>query len=365
MGGQRRHGPHRTARGPAPRCAARVDRPGRPGCRGAPAAPRGAAPLDGLALLGERAALGGLARGGADLLWRRGPSGARARDGWLAVSLARPEDVAALPAWLGRDVTGDDPWPIVLRGRGRPCRPPHSTSKAHSWGCPFAAVGSVGRPSRCAFDLPVGARRIGRGPPGSPARAERSRWSTSPRCGPVPSVASCWPRRAHGSIKVESTGRPDGARRGPARFFDLLNGAKALGGAGPGLRPPAGASCGRLMGAADVVIESARPRALEQMGIDTQRGLWGKARAPWCGRRSPATGVSPGRRQRVGFGDVAAAAGGLVAGDARGPASWPTPWPIPWPALVTAAAVLEALGAGGAGSSTPPWRPWPPPSPGP
>ena len=27
-------------------------------------------------------------------------------------------------------------------------------------------------------------------------------------------------------IKVESTGRPDGARRGSARFFDLLNGEK-------------------------------------------------------------------------------------------------------------------------------------------
>ena len=49
----------------------------------------------------------------------------------------------------------------------------------------------------------------------------------------------------------------------------------------------------------------------------------------------------------MGFGDVAAAAGGLVAGDAQGPCFLADAVADPLTGLVTAAAVLEALGAGG------------------
>ena len=56
--------------------------------------------LDAGALLGERAACSGFARNGAtsaggscELL--------RCSDGWIAVNLARADDVALLPAWLG------------------------------------------------------------------------------------------------------------------------------------------------------------------------------------------------------------------------------------------------------------------------
>jgi len=58
--------------------------------------------VDAVALLGERAAIGGLTRhsptscGGATRL-------VRAADGWLAVALPRPEDRELLPAWLGLD----------------------------------------------------------------------------------------------------------------------------------------------------------------------------------------------------------------------------------------------------------------------
>ena len=55
--------------------------------------------LDPLALLGERAALMGL--------WRRGTTSCGGscrlfpvRDGWLAVSLPRAEDMDLVPAWL-------------------------------------------------------------------------------------------------------------------------------------------------------------------------------------------------------------------------------------------------------------------------
>ena len=67
---------------------------------------------DVLGLLTERAAMLGLTRrgnvscgGSARLL--------RSRDGWVAVTLARPEDNEAVAAWLECDADPDDPWPVV------------------------------------------------------------------------------------------------------------------------------------------------------------------------------------------------------------------------------------------------------------
>ena len=146
-------------------------------------------------------------------------------------------------------------------------------------------------------------------------------------------------------IKVESTGRPDGARRGPAAFFDLLNGAKrsvALDlASAPGRR-----QLRAVVGAADVVIESARPRALQQMGIDALEVLRGP-RSPRVWASITSHGRGPGRCQRVGFGDVAAVAGGLVAGDEAAPCFLADAVADPLAGMVTAAAVLEALSAGG------------------
>jgi crotonobetainyl-CoA:carnitine CoA-transferase CaiB-like acyl-CoA transferase len=129
-------------------------------------------------------------------------------------------------------------------------------------------------------------------------------------------------------VKVESVGRPDGARADDTGFFDLLNHGKAsvaLDLAGPDLRS--------LLAAADVVIEGSRPRALRQLGLDAEALLGGRGPRVWVsitghGRADPMA-------QRVGFGDDTAAAGGLVLLDERGPV------------FVAAAAVTERLAAGG------------------
>ncbi len=235
--------------------------------------------LDGLALLGERAAVGALSRRGA-ISCGGGTRLVPARDGWLAVSLARPEDVAALPAWLGRDVSGDDPWPIVYEvAAAMPVAA--LDEQAALLGLPFAAVGSVGRRAPSAFDLPLTATPTGTGHGVSRPAADvtvvdlSSLWA-GPLCGQL--LAEAGAR----VIKVESTGRPDGARRGPARFFDLLNGVKTS--VALDLASVAGRrDLGRLLAAADVVIESARPRALEQMGIDSSEVLGRPRRTPGLG----------------------------------------------------------------------------------
>ena len=144
--------------------------------------------LDGLALLGERAALAGLSRGGT-ISCGGGARLVPAQDGWLAVSLARPEDLAALPAWLSRDVTGDDPWPTVHEVVAT--MPTAALdAQAALLGLPIAAVGSVGpghsAPSTCP-SAPVGSG----GTAEPPGRSERSRSSTFPPSGPDPSVVSC------------------------------------------------------------------------------------------------------------------------------------------------------------------------------
>ena len=91
--------------------------------------------LDAMALLGERAALTGHTRHGSVAV-----GGAcemlRAADGWIALNLARADDVALLPAWLDGDI--DDPADSgrhAARPR-RAARPVHSSRGARSSGWP-------------------------------------------------------------------------------------------------------------------------------------------------------------------------------------------------------------------------------------
>jgi len=299
--------------------------------------------IDGLALLGERAALGDLSRGGA-ISCGGGARLVPGRDGWLAVSLARPDDVAALPAWLGRDVPDDDPWPTVCDAVA--VAPVAALDeRAGLLGLPCAAVGSVGPCAHPVFDLPVEALQAGRGHAGGPPPVEEMRvvdlsslWA-GPLCGQLLAVAGA------DVIKVESTARPDGARRGPARFFDLLNGAKRS--VALDLTLTAGRrDLERLIASADVVIESARPRALAQLGIDLE-DILSRPGGPWVWASITSHGRRPAQSQRVGFGDVAAAAGGLVAPDGDGPCFLADAVADPLTGLVAAAAVLEALKVGG------------------
>lgn len=111
-------------------------------------------------------------------------------------------------------------------------------------------------------------------------------------------------------VKVETPQRPDGARRGNPDFYRLLHaGHRSV------VLDPA-TSRGRraladLVGAADIVIEASRPRALAGFGLDAEAAV--AAGTTWVsitayGRAS----------DRVGFGDDVAACGGLVARDHDG-----------------------------------------------
>lgn len=303
--------------------------------------------VDGPALLAERAALTGATRRGATTLGGAGRL-LRASDGWVAVSLPRPTDLELLPAWLGlpAPVDGSVPWPAVaasvarapgtalvaagqelglavapvpargtapadeqLDARGQP-RPP----------APFLVDGGAPTARPPAHELvrprPIASRRV----------VDLSALWAGPLCTALLAAAGA------DVTKVESTTRPDGARAGDPGLFALLDAGKAN--AVVDLDHPAGREALRRRCAeADLVVEASRPRALDQLGV--------ARRAPWLsitayGRTGPWS-------QWLGFGDDAAAAGGLVAWDDAGPVFVADAVADPATGLFAAAAALATL----------------------
>lgn len=228
-------------------------------------------------------------------------------DGWLAVNLPREDDLDAVPALLGQEPSGDA-WSQLTAGvRHRTALEVVETGQL--LGVPIAVVPTEwradeqrqvrGRTDRAVGTLTSGARdRVW---PAAPVVVDL----TSLWAGPL--AGHYLARAGARVIKVESIHRPDGARVGTPAFWRRLNGAKEL------VELDFSSAVGRgelaaLIDQADVVIEASRPRALEALGVDAAAQV--ERGCTWCsitgyGRSGP-------WRNRVAFGDDAAAAGGLV-----------------------------------------------------
>jgi hypothetical protein len=298
--------------------------------------------LDPLALLAERAALLGLRRRGTT------SCGGAARllpcaDGWLALSLARRDDVELVPAWLGLEAApDDDPWPAVRAAVGGRSSADLMAAAA-GLGLPVGAVPTAPDGADRGDDLPVTWRRVDGAPIDARVGVDGLR---------VVELASLWAGPLCGSlladlgaevVKVDSTGRPDGARAGDPAFFALLNAGKQE--VAVDLGDPAGREELRvLVAGADVVIEGSRPRALRALGIDADEQLGDGPRA-WIS--ITAHGRDGDAGLRVGFGDDAAAAGGLVTWEDGAPRFCADAIGDPVTGLVAAAAALEAVARGG------------------
>ena len=300
-------------------------------------------------LLAGRAALAGFRRrgrvsagGSARLL--------RAADGWCAVNLSRGDDVEAVPAIIGllgeAGVAGGG----GLAGRGAGARPGLGLGlgrrvfggrlRRRRWGrgrrrwrrrpscsgCPRARCRLGGRRAGGVW---AGGGRGGRsGVSGSavsggwaPGRVSRI---AAPSAGArlagavVVDLSSMWAgplcARLLGLagadvIKVETPGRPDGARAGERRFFDWLHGGHRS--VVVDFRSESGRrALGALLAVADVVIEASRPRALAQLGLAPEMVPHREGQV-WLS----ITGYGRGdlaASELVAFGDDAAVAGGLV-----------------------------------------------------
>ena len=263
---------------------------------------RSIAALEGATLLCERAMLGGMlipgrtsAGGGCRLFDAVGDI--------VAINLARPADRELLPALFETDaldphdheaiadrIAHSDAAALVRRGR--------------SMGLAIASLReALPSPATPCIELTAG----------RPATATRGK---SPR---VLDLSSLWagPLAAHllwlaGAevVKVESRTRPDSGRSGDERFYALLNQGKAS-----VVLSFTDATDRRallsIIASADIVIESARPRALLQLGIDAAQLVRSTPGLVWLSITGHGAEGEAG--EWVGFGDDCGVAGGVSA----------------------------------------------------
>lgn len=345
----------------------------------------GAPEVDGARLLSERAELLVLRGRG-----RISPNGScrmvRAADGWLAVNLARPDDLRMLEAWLETPAAGiaEAAEAADLAETARAADTAGATGAVPAGG-PWTPVLAGAVDAACAgrgaselagraglMGLPVAVV------PPDPARASdeqsRGRWAAFP---PAPWHIAQSPDRASGRdpgvplvvdlsalwagplcahllhrvgcevVTVESEARPDPSRTAAPEFHRRLHDghrseAFDLTSAGDRER------LGVLLASADVVVEGSRPRALDQLGLGPAVVLGRSPSTVWVsitgyGRTGPWA-------DRVAFGDDAAAAAGLVARNPTGaPLFCGDAIADPLTGLHAAVAALAMLAAGRGG----------------
>jgi len=257
----------------------------------------------------------------------------RCSDGWIALSLARPEDFAALPALLGSGVGEGDAWETVEASLAS-ATAAAAVERAGLLGLACAGVGERAQQASTIRVESLGAAKPT--PVTNLVVANLGSLWAGPLAADV--LARCGARL----ITIESTSRSDGARAWP-QFFDGLHGrceSVALDFTDEGDRHRLAALLQRV----DVVIEGSRPRALAQLGID--------ARAMTCsGPRIWVSITGHGRDDahafRIGFGDDAAAAGGLVGWVNDEPRFVADAVADPITGLATAATVVQLAASGG------------------
>lgn len=244
--------------------------------------------------------LTGLGLGARELLARDAPGGLAApgrfsanrhcgllqvRDGWVALNLARADDVELIMA-LADDA--HDPWDAAARLAAQDDAAAFR-DRAIEWQLPVALPGEA-----APLDLvPLSPVRV-------PARVlDMSALWAGPLC------AGLLARMGAQVLRIESLGRPDPTAQGSPGLDARINGGKqrlAL-----DLRDADGRR--RLfdeVARADVLVTSARPAALARLGLQPDRF----PHLTWVA--ITAHGFSGDAAMRVGFGDDCAVAGGLL-----------------------------------------------------
>lgn len=221
----------------------------------------------------------------------------------VALCLARAQDWASLGALTRSDRDLGD-WPAVVDEVAR-----HDAADLVEQGVLLGMA--IARPGETATSRVGPAMVVRRGSPGPGRPLSGLRVVDLSALWAGPLCARLLGGLGATVVKVEDPRRPDGARLGDARWYHQLHSGQLA------VTAELGNQAGRprlqaVLSWADVVIEGSRPRALAQHGIDA---------ADWVERGVIWVSITGhGRREqghRIGFGDDAAVAGGLVsaAGD--------------------------------------------------
>jgi hypothetical protein len=253
----------------------------------------------------------------------------QAADGWAAVNLARPDDLAAVPALLA--LLGSPDEPRGLHAAARRATAAEVVEAAQLLGIAAAVPGSA-QGTRPAVHIERWGERSA-----SRAMAEirivdfSALWA-GPLCARLLGLAGAR------VLKVESATRPDGARFGTPGFYRWLHdGHDNL-----VVEFVPGALDG-IVAEADVVIEASRPRALRRLGLRAEEFLAARPGRVWVG----ITGYGR-ENDRIAFGDDAAVSGGLTGVDPNGdPVFLGDALADPVTGVFAAHAAARSLAAGG------------------
>ncbi len=241
----------------------------------------------------------------------------RARDGWVALNLARPDDVELVVALAGG---AGDPWQAVAAAAARE-NAAAFRDRAIALQLPVAVAGEA---TPLELDLPAVThvpRRV----------LDMSALWAGPLCGGLLARAGAE------VVRVESIGRPDPTPHSSPRLNALINAGKSL--LPLDLREAAGR--GRLwdeVAKSDVLITSGRPAALARLGLEPEMF----PQLTWVA--ITAHGFTGAGALRVGFGDDCAAAGGLLDWHAGEPRFFGDALADPLTGLEAARAVVSGRG---------------------
>lgn len=256
------------------------------------------AELGGQTLLAERGSHGDYTINGGVSAGLGGSRLLPTRDGgWFALTLIRQEDRELLPALFGEDLDITDNDAIASAVLRRDCAA--LVAQGRTLGLPVAAADEV--PASPPVEV------IARGP-------HRERSDTRPM---VIDLSAIWAGPLIGHllwlagaevVKVESLTRPDLIRRDDPATFDLINQGKAS--VVVDFHSEAEkAHLIDLIRRADFVIESSRPRALRQLGIDADALVAEVPGLVWLSVTGHGASGEPANW--TGIGNDCAVAGGL------------------------------------------------------
>jgi crotonobetainyl-CoA:carnitine CoA-transferase CaiB-like acyl-CoA transferase len=243
-------------------------------------------------------------------------------EGWVAVNLARPEDAELVPALTGRD---GDLWD-ALAAAARKCTAAELVTRGVELQLPIAELGEAKAVTLASGSGEASGLRV----------LDLSVLWAGPLC------AGLLARAGARVTRIENLARPDPTPLSSPRLDRWLNAAKTL------LQLDLSAADDRAklcdaVAAADVVVTSARPRALAALGLEDDllaarpELIWAAVTAHgWAGNR-------------VGFGDDCAVAGGLVGWEGGAPRFVGDALADPLTGLEGALAVLERIGEGRGG----------------
>ncbi len=252
--------------------------------------------IRGSILLGERAQYTGWTRAG-DVTLGSACRLLECADGYLAINLPRDEDWPLAQAWLEHELSGWDEVAELIRNK--------NSEKLIGRARELGLAVSTAEPLFNTGSLPV---------LDSLEESLRHEKKTAPLvidlsvlwAGPL--AASLLQHAGARVIKVESEQRLDGAREGNKEFYEMLNQGKET--LLLDLKSKSGITAlSKLIQQADIVIESSRPRALKQLGIDADQCVANNPEMVWLsitayGRQEP-------NANWIGFGDDVGVAAGL------------------------------------------------------